>query len=266
MTLTTIDIPIAVIDRLDTATFEELAGFVHESVASAEQHARKSIHHLIEAGGALCAMRDRMPGQFNTWMSDEGIDRVWASRCQRLFTYRDQIPQSVFEEYVDRAGRQRRPSLTSAIASLAHLPKLTDNNKNHNRTFTDLQQAVVKRMISDGVPATEIAAVVDVSPHVVYALKNPNRVKEQTRRSNERRKARKDAERALQKQQEREERDRLAKANGKELSAAYAAVRQALAALDKATIGNAVLARRATDYLTAAESCIVAAMRAERAA
>lgn len=267
--MTVIDIEIAVMDRLDTATFEELAGFVQQSVGAAEQHARKSIHHLIEAGGALCAMRDRMSGQYQTWIAEVGLNRSWATQCQRLYTYRDELPKAAFSEWADEAGRTRQPSLSNAIKTISHLPSITNDGRTIPRKVTPEQRTLAERLLKDRVPRREIARILGVSIATVDNMTlTATELKERRRRSGAQRRAKLAAERALRLQTERDERDRLARTSGKELSVAYANVRQALVAFDKAASGVAdrPLAQRTLAYLSAAESCIVAAMRAERAA
>lgn len=259
-----IDIPISMMDRLGTATFEELAEFAEASINSASTHARQAVHHLIEAGGALCEMRDRMIGQYGEWLQSAGITPHWARICQRLFVYRNELPPEVFMEWSSSDGRRHQPSLTNAIKSISHLPSLRLSGHPGYHRIDDDARAAVKRMLSEGVPVREVANLTGVSLSCVKDIRNPNQAKERMRRNAKARTARREAERALQEQKLRAERDALAKVTGKEASVAYGAVRQALAALAKVS-SSAAHVDAATGYLTAAESRIVAIMQEERA-
>lgn len=259
-----INIPIDVMDRLSTATFEELAVFAEGAITRAGDHARQSIHHLIQAGGALLEMRDRMPGQYGAWLDQMGLTRKWAGSCQRLYTYRNELPTDVFNERLTGHGRVRQPSLHFALESISHLPSLSGGGVGgHNRLPED-RTAVVKQMLSKGVPVREIARMTGVGRTVIQDMQNPTKRAERDRRQREQRKSAAAALKALRDQGQREERDKLAKITGKEASVAYAAVRQALAALAKVST-SAAHVHAATSYLTAAESRIVAIMQEERA-
>lgn len=258
-----IDIPIAVMDRLGTATFEELAEFAEESIERAGEHARQSIHHLIAVGGALTEMRERMPGQYPAWLQKTGMGQQWASRCERLYLYRNELPQEALTEWISSDGRLRQPTLTNAIKSIAHLPKIVGTTGGHNK-IAEEHRATARRMLSEGVPCREVASMTGISLSVVKRIKNPGRFEDTERRFREKKKIEEAAARALREQKQRAERDRLAKTTGKEASVAYAAVRQALAALDRVS-GSASHVRTASDYLVAAEARIVAIMQAERA-
>ena len=256
-----IDIPIDMMDRLGTATFDELARFAEESIASAGEHAQQAIHFLISAGGAFCEMRDRMPGQFTAWLRESGINPSWASRCQRLFAYRNELPREAFEACLTSHGRRVRPTLERAIQSISHLPSLSSGGWNK---IAEDRKATIDRLLAEGASVPEIARLTGISRAAIQEIKKPGAVAASRRRSQEKKKLKATAEKALREQEQRAERDRLAKITGKEASVAYAAVRQALAALAKVS-GSAAHVDAATGYLTAAESRIVAIMQEERA-
>ena len=254
------DLQIQMMDRLDTATFDELADFVQTSVLNAEAHAKKSIECLIAVGGALCEMRDRMPGQYHAWLEAVGIQKLWASRCQRLYTYRESLPTEALQEYKSASGKTHQPNLSSALKSVSQLPILSRGPRGERVDTDD-----IRRLLVDGVSVTEIARLIGCTSTTVYNIKNPGAAAARDQRRAKRVRLTAATTAALKKQQQREERDRLAKATGNELSVAYALVRQALAALAK--MGSPTDPRhsnRASDYLSAAETALVGAMRAER--
>lgn len=259
-----IDIPIDMMDRLGTATFEELAQFAEASITKAGDHARQSIHHLIEVGGALREMRDRMPGPYRTWLQNVGMDELWASKCQRLYVYRNELPAEVFAAHQGIDGRECRPSMRNALRSISHLPQLYKGQAVPYNKTPEERRVTAERMLAEGAPARDVAAMTGISLGVIKRIRNPGGAKDADRRRREKMKAAAAAERALREQEQRAERDRLAKITGKEASVAYAAVRQALAALAKVS-GSATHVDAATGYLTAAESRIVAIMQEERA-
>ena len=262
------DLQIQIMDRLDTATFDELAEFVQTSVVKAGDHAKQSLECLIEAGGALCEMRDRMPGQYMAWLGEVGIKPGLASRCQRLYTYRAHLPLEAYQGFTGQQGGTYKPSLGRALGFISHLPALTLGNPlghQGGRVYTDEQRSAVRRMAKDGVPVMEIVRLSGMAHPTVQGITNPTGAKDRIQRAAVKSKAKIAADSALRKQIQRDQRDQLAKATGKEMSVAYSHVRQALAALAKmdAPADRASLTRVDT-YLRGAESALVNAMRAER--
>lgn len=252
-------VDIDIMDRLDTATFEELAETARVSIELAGQYADSAVRQLVRAGGVLVQIRDRMPGRYKTWLREIGIDPTWASKVGRLYEYRDAIPATAYETRVDVAGRRLPPSLRSALASIDALP----NRQPHRSRLTDEMIRDAKARHRRGESMTSIAVAMGVSREQMRRLLNPAVEAERRKRAKANRKIQSEARAALQKQQIREERDRMARATGGELSVAYTLIRKALSALAKTNMDQT---RRASEYLVAAESNIVSAMREERTA
>lgn len=254
--MTIMEVEIDIMDRLDTATFDELAATILGSIQRAGKLARASLDELINAGGALIAMRERMPGKYREWLEQQDIDAQWAAKCTRLYTYRDHIPP--FETLSTPHGQK------AALDSIRHLPSLVTGNR--ARRVTDEQYAAAKQLVSAGATRQDAAKLMGISPTALTdALRTPAERAEHKKKYRAKATERRAASIALRLQEERRQKDQLAKANGKELSVAYSAVRKALAALDTAEHGVSVTHKnRATRYLTAAEAAIVSALRAER--
>lgn len=259
---------IDIMDRLETATFDELASTVIGAMDKAGMLAEAVIEQFIRAGGALCEMRDRMPGQYSVWLKENGIDVANAARLQRLYTYRDQLPAHVFQPAVTH-GRvrdvTRPPTLHRALQSISELPALTFRGSKGRPP--KVPRSEIASLLAKGLTAREVANRTGVSMRRVIEVKDPDAYKRSRERAQQREKDKRAAAAALAAQQRRSERDALAKANGKELSVAYGEIRKALAALDRAaTMDNAPLRhiRRANEYLSAAESAVVSALREDR--
>lgn len=250
--MTIMEVEIDIMDRLDTATFDELTATVSGAIESATRHAAAAIDELVVAGGALLAMRDRMPGQYHGWLQEQGMTINWAARCVRLYVYRDHLPT-----------QRQSLTMTQAMGALSTLPALVVAPRKHS----DDQIAKAKELVQAGATKTEAARLTGISlPRLIGLLATPAEQAAAVKANNAKHRAKRAEQRALAAQKMREERDALAKANGKELSVAYAAIRQALAALARADRGtHGQHSDRASSYLTAAESAVVAAMQADRA-
>lgn len=260
------DTPIDVMDRLSTATFEELAGAVTEAMEMATAHANATIDQLIKAGGALREMRDRMPGQYGRWLAEAGINARWARSCQRLHAYSHQLPAEAFLPTVASDGRTVPPSLARSLALISNLPLLPRGVPAGSSPSTATE--AIKKLRAAGATDSEVARALGIGRDSVRkATMTRTQLAELAKRKNELRNARKAAASALRRQAERAERDALARTSGKELSVAYGAIRQALAAIDRANLSTTDIGAisNANRYLSAAESAIVVAMRAERA-
>lgn len=257
--------PIEVRDRLDTATFDELAEFILESCQSAGDHARASLRDLIAAGGALVQMRDRMPGQYGKWLDEvSGLSRNQAVRMTRLYTYRAELPDSVFEP----ASAQETTGIVRALDSIAHLPKLTPSNGSHRLRGTSIsypeelvQRVRELRKAGESIPALSETFQIPTTTIWNWTLTQAERDRKRAKElaQNKQRTAER---RALAEVERRRERDQLAKTSGNELSIVYAEIRKALAVLAKQPATAET--ERASRYLAASEDAIVAAMKAAR--
>ena len=260
-------VDIDIMDRLDTATFEELAETVTAAIGIAEAHAKASIQQLIRAGGALREMRDRMPGQYTKWLVDNEVNPAWAANITRLHVYRDHLPEEVLQPWVRSDGKVLQPSVSRAMAAIAELPRIYSTHQQRNLNPNQLSTA--KRMIADGETMHVVARILGVSRSAIErSVADPTVQAARLPRRQEVARLKRAEQAALRSQQERQERDALAKTNGKELSVAYGAIRRALSALAKGSHSPTTqdVVDRATAYLTAAEGRVVDAMRQERAA
>ena len=77
-------LPIAGEDRLDAATFKELADLAERSLDAAASGMRTTLLNFVAAGAALEQMRDRMPGDYTRWLAENEIPRSTAGRMIRL--------------------------------------------------------------------------------------------------------------------------------------------------------------------------------------
>lgn len=263
--VTVIDTPIDIMDRLDTATFEELATTVTDALELATAHAKATIEQLIKVGGALSEMRDRMPGRYTAWLRESGISVSWASKCQRLHMYADRLPTEAFQPHTTTSGRRLAPTLGRAVAMLSNLEALPTNPNDALRNAEAVK--AIERMRAAGATRNEIARALGANRKAVSrVIMGPAALAEHRKRVAEAEKERRRASSALRKQVERAERDALARSSGHELAIAYAAIRRALAALGRTDQTNTdpTAIQKANSYLSAAESALVAAMRAER--
>lgn len=239
-------LPIAVEDRLDSATFEELADLTERSLAAAAGGMRTTLLEFVAAGAALEQMRDRMPGDYTRWLAENEIPRSTAGRMIRLHVYRDHLR--------DLEGFT---SLNRAILSIRELPAI---GTGFTTQSTPEQRAKVKKLVAAGIPKKDVAAIVGVNPSTVFDWTRPaEEQRRQRARKKEVRLRTEAAKRALAAEEERRRRDLLVRTTGGELAVAYEHVRKALAALVNAGPIDA------TRYLTAAENAIIRTIREERA-
>lgn len=253
---------IDVMDRLDTATIDELTEAFQTELAHAEQGVQHALSHYLRCGEVLHELKSRTPkGEWVKWCVDNDVSPQWASSLVRIYVYRDSIDMN---PRPDGRGRLRFPGMRSAMRSISGEPPTTPNGGLSSQHPQGLK-AVAVRMKAEGALTHEISSVLNVPKGTVQNWLNPEGRRRSSDKRQKRLKEEAAARTALKAANKRAERDALAKANGKELSVAYAAVRQALAALSKAdrtACGEAL--QQADRYLTAAESAIVQALRAER--
>lgn len=253
---------IDVMDRLDTATIDELTEAFHTELAHAEQGLKRSMGHLLRCGEVLHEVRSRIPyGEWKKWCVANEVNYLWSSQLIRLHVYRDSIDMT---SRIDERGRVLSPSMWSAIKSISDKPSVPRVRESAPQNPQELK-AVAAKMKIDGASTAEISSFLNVSSVTVLDWLNPEACRRRKAKYGQRLKEETAAKAALKAANRRAERDALAKANGKELSVAYAAVRQALAALGRADRTACPEAfKKADRYLGAAESAIVQALRAER--
>lgn len=254
MTQTPTDyLPIAVEDRLETATFDELAEVITSSLGSAQRHAKQTLEDLLLAGAALQQMKNRMTGKYSLWLAEQNIQEHQASRLLRLYNYRDHLSTADLQK---PAG-----GLQAALIPLRHLPGLW-NTQVGNRKKTPELMASVRAMQADGASFNTIADVIGINRRTLHGWLHPEGITEARKREKIAAERKRHAESALRRETARKARDAYAAAtNDKNKALAYSHVRKALAALANAPTN--VNARRAEDYLIAAENAIVRAMREE---
>ena len=257
---------IDIMDRLDTATMDDLESSLCESMKAGALALSVGLHHFIRAGGILDEVRSRLPfGEYGEWLTRVGISKGWARRLTRLHHYRSAIPADEFLPRND-GGRMMPPSVSRALRSIADLPDLP---KGPEQRVDERDRAAARDMQKNGLSQREIAPLLGVSQTTVARwLATPEDTKRRLAKNAEKDRQRKAAAAALREKEKRDELARLVKATTGDISTAYAEIRKALVALDRAASGaprdEATSIRRAIDYCTAAESAVVKAMRMAR--
>lgn len=241
---------------LATATLDELAATAARQYGEAETALFGALGHVVNLGATLTEARRRVDhGDWRAWCDAIGISQHTANAAMRLAHYRNHLPTEI---RVDGRGRTLSPSVGHALQYLRGLPDVRPRGTPAKFNDDDVSEA--KRLHAAGVPVKEIADLLGAFPASVYKWLDPEAYRARQRRNRvartQREREARAAKRALERQRERKERDRLAKATGGELEVAYTHVRRALAAVSKA--GTVELAERA---LLKAEEELIAAMR-----
>jgi hypothetical protein len=229
----------------DTANSEHRATF--EAVQNA-------VGHAIACGEALIAIRTLLPlGTWSKWVEDNlDFTLSVASKYLRLATHRELL------------GDQR--TIYGAMAHLSNQGLPNPNRGNARRPpLDDLEIAEAKAMHATGMGYTKIAARFGCSGSYLQAQLDPAFAKRQTERGRVRGRLAREARKLLRAKHVAEQ---VAKIGG-DASIAYASVRKAALAIDKAIASAADndtkdLLARALDFAHKAEGEIVFAMKIER--
>lgn len=249
---------------LTTMTLDELGEEVMQQRHAAEVSLATALGHFVRIGVVLLHARERVPDEeWDSWCELHGMSKTSSNRAMRLAYYRDELPPEAWQPSVNRAGRLVNPTATRAEVYLRGLPPVRPKGFRYEQGVVD----EARRLKAAGVPQVDICELLGLSAATVSVMVRPGAQAEYARKHRRRYAARRlterEAARALAEKREREERDRLAKATGGELSKSYGLIRQALAALDKVATEPSV---EATRHLHRAEESVVEAMRAERGA
>lgn len=249
-------------EALSCRTDEELAAIAieeHEHVADALV---ATIRHAIRAGSALLELRERRGAEgWPEFCEDElGFSSMHASRYMRLAHYRHAIPVPPPPVFTDKAGRVRPTSVNVLYQTYVKaLPPVFTGN---GCRITPEQEAEIRRLRTAGLTYQEIAELVDRSLATVHRVLNPTTKRREVERAEARRRQRRAERKALKEKEARAERDLLAASTGGEVAEAYALVRRALAAIDRAP--SSAGTRAALASLHKAEDAIVEALREGR--
>lgn len=248
---------------LATATLDELADAARRELSQTESHLVGALAHFIRYGEILLVARTLVPsGEWMRWCesiansSGRTYEYKTSVAAMRLAHYKDHLPAEAFETWIDDAGRLLNPSPHRALSYVRGLPVI--NRKGvvgHGESTRD----EARRLRKAGLPYDEIGPMVGVSSTAVRMWCEPGAEAEYNKRRRAREREQRAAQRALRKEHERQERDRLARATGGEIADAYSLIRRALTAIDRA--GQAPDAIR---HLHKAEEAIVEAMREQR--
>jgi predicted transcriptional regulator len=239
---------------LSTLTLDQLGVLaVHES-GEARNHLSAALQHVIKLGEVLLEARNRPGIRWSEWIESIGIDRSRASKAMRLAFYQDALPPVATEPFKDARGTLRDPSPSHALLYIEQLPRLRPGAKGYPAEV----RAEAKRLREQGLTLNAVAELLNVSPQIVNIWTNPKAAKQNAAARQARNTRMSAANRALRAQTEREERDRLARQTGGDISKAYGLVRRALSAVDAAGCHEAL------SPLHRAEDVLVAQMRTAR--
>lgn len=247
---------------LATLTLDELRDAAIAENDAVNGFTAGALMHTIRLGEILNVVHDRLDAEgkpWLKWLEAAGITQSAASRSTRLAKYRSSLPAEAFEVRQGVNGRLIDPSINNALLYIADLPKLHPPKR-----FPEDIQAEARRLRNTGMVYKEIGELLGVSTSALYRWCDPEhekRVKASQKRSYRNR------DKALARRAKQDdERRKLAKVTGGELSLAYAEIRKAVAACDRhATNADAVTygpVRKAITLLHQAENCIVDAMKA----
>jgi hypothetical protein len=249
---------------LTTLTLDELSALSVEEVSLSATCAAAAVQHAIRCGEALLEAQSRVPpGDWVRWLeSSDWPHSDTHARCfMRLAKYQSDLPPEAWQRYIDRDGNERQPTANRAFRMLRGLPPIQALGSWISPLVGPNDKAEVLRLRSMGASYTEIVAVTGLPKSTIAGWCNPAAAEQARRKRRARRREEAVARKALTAERERSSRNRLAKVTGGELSKSYAAVRQALAALDK--VGGE-RAGEAIGHLHRAEESIVEAMREQR--
>lgn len=206
---------------LSTLTLEELAERANVEHGLAEAALTKAMEHVFRVGEALYAARCRVGRHgWRDWQAEHlDISPAWTSAYMRAAVYRDRVTV---------AGAK---TLTEARAVTTGLPPMFPSAPVR---YSDDMKAEARRLAEAGYTPKEIAAMLGIAKNTVHCYiddEYDRRHRQNQKRSQQRRYA---ARRALREQQEREERDCLAREKGGNLGKAYDAVRKLQPIIDGA--------------------------------
>lgn len=230
---------------------------VSGAVDRAEAALSEGLVHAIRVGHVLIRARDLIQGEGKSWRawkrSNLPFSEYTASNYIRYATYEDHL-----------IAHEVPLTTATALEALHGLPAV-GMGRGRKRLHDDSEY---KRLHDEGLTKAQIAEVMGVSWNTVRNALDPDARKKKADAMIEARKRQRAAEKALAEQQERKERDRLAKSGGGELAKSYSEVRKCLASLDAAVADASpeqrTCLREAIRCAHSAEDQIVKALRLGR--
>lgn len=256
------DLPVSTGDAEVMPTLDELAAIANQKgalVESAIDDARAAfsvgLTHAIAAGAALTQAKMMVArGGWRDWVARHiNYNRSTVERFVRLYHYRDFLSEYGHTSSVKKA--------LSALAGMKCAPSPHLGKVGSGIKFT------AKKMRSEGATYKDIAEVCGVSWATAKALVDPEYHQQINARARAKQQRSRDATKALARQ----ERDAAVAATGGEPAAAYASLRKAVAAIDKALDASTDSEERealqaAMSAMHKAEDAIVRALRIGRRA
>lgn len=242
--------------NLTTASLDELS-----EAASAEYKATQSalvgaLERYVKFGNVLLEARGRVPdGEWLQWCAKVGAPQATVNHAMRVAYYADRLPSEMWD-VSGGVGRKQGNVTHAALAYLRGLPDIHPKG----RTGPDPKMvAEARRLLHSGAKVAEVAEMFGVHKSTIRDWMDPQAARASREAKARRKKQRRQVAAAARRQMEREERDRLAKTHGGELSEAYSLIRRALAQIDRARAADEAIL-----HLHRAEAAIVAAMREQR--
>jgi len=239
-------------ELVTTPTLDELADTIRTETALMESDLVSAVGHAIAIGGALAAARAQVSaGDWIRWLGENTtMSRQMAGRCVRLHAYQATIPTEAFEPYVSSDGRTIQPTTTHAFRMLRGMPDT--NPKGRPSMYGADVRVEAVRLRNEGWEYRDIGELLGVSSSTAQWWSDPAAATRNAAKSKAKRRQAALATKALAAQQERDDRDRLARQQGGDISVAYGLIRKALLAADKAGCADAVTAlHRAEDAVAA---------------
>lgn len=236
------------------------AAKVGEAFDDAAEAMSRGLVHAIRSGEAMAEAQERLGArEWKSWAKENlDVDPRTGIKYMRFAHYKDHL-----------MGADERLTTLTAEVYLRGLPPARDMHRKIRKPPEVVDE--VKRLGSQNMTVTEIATLVGVSHAFVKATLDPAWAKrrvEQKRRTGAKLRA---AKAALAEKEKRAERDALARRAGGATSEAYALIRKAALAIDRALVESSdpeerEALRKALGFTHKAEDSLVVALRTERAA
>lgn len=217
-----------------TSRLDELAAKANAEFRSAEEALDLVLGHVFAAGEALLEASELIPdgAAWRQWCEGNlDFTPQHAGRIMRITRYRDRIDPSE-THHVGRDGRTRPVSVHYLYDT--YVSGLPEIRQGRQQPLSEILHEEAKRLRAAGWSYERIAEELEVGVSSVYTILNPEARKRYLREAKKRRRELASARRALERERERAELDRLARARSKDpVGEAYASLRRLLAALDK---------------------------------
>lgn len=219
---------------LSTLTLDELAERANAHHGRVLSSARTTLAEALIVGDAILALRDRLGDDWKAW-ADANLKFSKGARSyyMRLAHYKHLLPS-------DALG------VKEAQALLAGLPEV-GSSRVGREVYPSAMKRLACTMRADNLSLNEVASRLDVAVDTVRLWTDEGYADRRRKARRDGRRRRTIERRALQEQQKRDERDRLAREKGGNLGKAYDAVRKLQPIIDGAVAeGLSVEARALT--------------------